>query len=151
MKKIVFAPVVFMLLGVISCNNENKTGGDQAKADSLQKEVIDLHDIAMPKSMKIPDLQNKVQALLDSVTKLPAKAQEAAAPLKAKLTDVLGELSYAENAMEKWMNEFDLDSAKTDLQKRIDYLTDEKMKVGKVKEAVLSSMEKADSVLKANF
>ena len=143
-----------LILSFTACNNDSsnsKPKDDTATADSLQDEVVKIHDIAMPKSMKIPDVQKKVQGLLDSIGKLPAKAKEAAAPLKAKLEEVKGELSYAESAMDTWMQELNLDSAKNDIQKRIDYFTNEKMKVSKVKDAVLNSLSKADSVLKAKF
>lgn len=142
-----------IVLSFTACNNDDSAKKDTATttADSLQDEVVRIHDIAMPKSMKIPDVQKKVQGLLDSIGKLPAKAKEAAAPLKARLEEVKGELSYAETAMNMWMEELNLDSAKNDIQKRIDYFTNEKMKVSKVKDAVLNSLSKADSLLKARF
>ena len=49
------------------------------------------------------------------------------------------------------MTEFEMDSAIDNLEQRIKYLTDEKMKVGKMKEAILTSMQKADSLLKVRF
>lgn len=151
MKRLFLFVSIISLLG--ACNNDDSAKKDTATstADSLQDEVVKIHDIAMPKSMKIPDVQKKVQGLLDSIGKLPAKAKEAAAPLKARLEEVKGELSYAETAMNMWMEELNLDSAKNDIQKRIDYFTNEKMKVSKVKDAVLNSLSKADSLLKARF
>lgn len=41
-----------------------------------------------------------------------------------------------------------MDSALNNAEQRIKYLTDEKLKVGKVKEAILGSLQKADSLLK---
>lgn len=140
-----------LILSFTACNNDDSAKKDKVMADSLQKETLHLHDIAMPRSLKIPGIQKQVQAMLDSIGKLPAKAKEAAAPLKARLEEVKGELSYAESAMDTWMQELNLDSAKNDIQKRIDYFTSEKMKVSKVKDAVLNSLSKADSVLKAKF
>ena len=61
------------------------------------------HDIAMPKSMKIPDLQKETKRLIDSIGKLPAKAQEAAAPYKAKLEALYKDLGDAYASMDKWM------------------------------------------------
>ena len=49
------------------------------------------------------------------------------------------------------MVEFSLDSLKDDVEKRIQYLTDEKMKVGKVKDAIINSLATADSLLKRKF
>ena len=123
----------------------------KAKADSLEKEVMEGHDAAMPKSTKIPKLRQEAKRLIDSIARLPAKAQEAAAPLKAKLESLYNDLGDAYNAMDKWMMEFRLDSAKDNIEQRIKYLTEEKLKVDNVKEAVLSSLAKADSVLKSKF
>lgn len=120
----------------------------KAKADSLYKAVIKGHDIAMPPSMRIPDLQKKAQHLVDSLATLKGKAAEASASLKAKLEELVNELDYADNAMTKWMAEINWDSASNNLQQRVDYLTNEQLKVNKVKEAVLNSIAKADSLLR---
>lgn len=147
MKRIILPLAALLILA--ACGNNSDKGDDlKKKADELEKEVLDGHDIAMPKSMRIPDVEKQVKGLLDSIDKLPAKAKEAAAPYKAKLDSLAGELSYAGMAMDKWMTEFSLDSLKDNIEQRIKYLTDEKMKVGKVKDAVLNCLAKADSLLK---
>ena len=146
MKKLV-VPFVAML--VLACNNNPAKKEDplKAQADSLEKEVIKGHDVAMPKSMKIPDLQKAAQKMIDSIAALPAKAKAASAPLKAKLEELVNELNYADNAMNKWMAEINFDSALNNLAQRVKYFADEKIKVDKVKEAVLNSIAKADSLL----
>ena len=101
--------------------------------------------------MKIPKLQKEAQRLIDSISTLPAKAREASAPLRAKLEELVNELNYADNAMNKWMAEINFDSALNNLDQRIKYFADEKIKVDKVKEAVLNSIAKADSLLKAKL
>jgi len=149
MKKLVI-PVIALL--ALACNNSVKKEDPlKAQADSLYKEVMNGHDLAMPKSMKIPDLQKAAQKMIDSIATLPAKAKEAAAPLKAKLEELVNELNYADNAMTKWMVEMNFDSSVNDLQQRVKYLMEEKVKVNKVKEAVLNSIAKADSLLKAKL
>lgn len=137
----------------VSCGNSGggKDDGLKEKASALEKEVLEGHDVAMPKAMKIPDIQKEVNRLMDSVERLPAQAKEAAAPFKAKLEKLTEDLSYANMAMDKWMTEFGLDSFKSNLEQRIKYLSEEKLKVEKVKEAVLNSLAKADSVLKKKF
>ena len=87
--------------------------------------------------------------MLDSIAKLPAKAQTAAAALKAKLESLINDLNYADFAMDKWMVEFNMDSAKDNIEQRMKYLAEEKLKVTKVKEAVLGGLAKADSLLRA--
>jgi chromosome segregation ATPase len=155
MKKVSLLSISFVCFTILACNNsksdDKKIDPLQAQADSLEKEVVEGHDVAMPKSMKIPKLQKEAQRLIDSIATLPAKAREASAPLKAKLEELVNELNYADNAMNKWMAEINFDSALNNLDQRIKYFTDEKIKVNKVKEAVLNSIAKADSLLKAKL
>jgi hypothetical protein len=157
MKKI-FIPILACFI-LIACNNEKKDAGHdhhkkgipKTQEDSLMADVMDGHDVGMAKYGRLGALEKKIKTSLDSIAKLPAKDQQAAAPIKAKLDSLGKDISYAIFAMDKWMEEFDMDSAKADLSQRIKYLTDEKMKVGKVKEAILTSLQKADSVFKSKF
>ncbi|HKO79789.1 MAG TPA: hypothetical protein VJU78_05310 [Chitinophagaceae bacterium] len=155
MKKIVILFVSGFALFLFA-SNDSKTGhsghaegnGPKTQADSLMKDVEDGHNDGMAKMGRLTRAEQATRRLMDSIDKLPAKARQAAAPLKAKLDSLQKDLSYAESAMNKWMNEFNMDSAVNNVQERIDYLQSEKLKVSNVKEAILSSLEKADSVLK---
>ena len=156
MKKIIIPLAV--LFTIAACNNNNSEGTlsddfkkPKTQTDSLMADVMDGHDVGMGKMSKISKMQNEITRVLDSIAKLPAKAQQAIAPYKAKLDSLKADLAYAEMAMDKWMTEFNMDSAVNNVQERIKYLTDEKVKVGKVKEAILSSLQKADSLLKSKF
>ena len=115
------------------------------------KDVMDGHDIGMAKMGRLTRAEQTTRRLLDSIENLPVKAKQAAAPLKIKLDSLQKDLSYAEFAMNKWMEEFNMDSAVNNVEKRIDYLSSEKLKVSKVKEAILGSLQKADSVIKEKF
>jgi hypothetical protein len=158
MKK-VFIPFVFLIaISFVSCNDSktSHSGHEQNKepktqTDSLMKEVMDGHDIGMAKMGKLTRAEQTTRRLLDSIEKLPAKARQAAKPLKIRLDSLQKDLSYAESAMNKWMEEFNMDSAVNNVQERIDYLGSEKLKVSKVKEAIVSSLQKADSILKQKF
>jgi hypothetical protein len=160
MKKIFFLLATAGLF-LASCNNDKKDpeaghhnhgkNTPQNQEDSLMADVMDGHDAGMAKYGKLQTMEKKVKASLDSISKLPAKARQELAPYKAKLDSVAADLSYALFAMDKWMEEFDMDSAKDNIENRIKYLLDEKMKVGKVKEAILNSLSKADSLLKAKL
>jgi hypothetical protein len=96
-------------------------------------------------------MQKKVQEVLDSISKLPSKAKAATEPYKVKMEEVLQDLKSARAGMEKWMDEFNMDSAVNNMEQRIKYLTDEKLRVSKVKEDILSSLQKADSLIKAKL
>jgi len=150
--------VALITISLMACNNsENRHNGHEqnnkpkTEADSLYKDVMDGHDIGMAKMGKLTRAEQATRRLLDSLDKLPVKAKQAAAPLRKKLDSLQKDLSYAEFAMNKWMEEFNMDSALNNVQERIDYLGSEKLKVSKVKEAILSSLQKADSILKTKI
>jgi len=146
--KTIFPLTIFALV-IISCNNSgNKIDPLQVQADSLQKEVLAGHDIAMPRSMKIPKLQKQIKQTIDSINKLPAKELWANNFYLIDLENASKALSAADSLMQKWMNEFNLDSFNNEANKRVLYLSDEKIKIDKVKDAVLNSVQKADSLLK---
>lgn len=143
----VFTLSFFVL--IFSCGNQ-ESGRPQAKtlSDSLLRDVLDGHDVGMGKMRKLTQLEQQTRRLIDSISKLPAKAREAALPYTQKLDSLSKDLQYAEFAMNKWMEEFVVDSANNDTEKRVKYLGEEKGKVTKVKEVILATIQKADSLLK---
>lgn len=149
-KTLVFAAVCILF----ACNSKKEEGGktnlDDKKivADSLMEQVMDGHDVGMSKYGKMQGYEKQIDAMLDSISKLPAKAKEAAAPYQEKLQSARQDLATALSQMDKWMEEFNMDSAANDMEKKIQYLMDEKDKVGKVKMLILQSVAKADSLLK---
>jgi hypothetical protein len=154
MKKILLPAAFILAVLVAACNNSDKKPADgdkKAEADSLMTEVMDGHDVGMAKMDKLATMEKAVQGVLDSIAKLPAKARDAAAPLKAKMESLGQDLKTAKEGMMNWMNEFNMDSAVNNIQERINYLANEKLKVSQVKESILNSLQKADSLLKAKF
>lgn len=157
MKNLFFVISILVAVIFISCNgSENKKDGPaeaqpRTEAQILWKEVMDGHDIGMAKMGKLTRAEQATRRLIDSIEKLPAKAKQAAAPLKVKLDSLQKDLKNAELAMNKWMEEFNMDSAANDMKKRIEYLKSEKIRVSKVKESILSGLQKADSLMKDKF
>ena len=137
-----------------ACNNQpGKTAADNNEkiADSLFKEVMHGHDIGMAKSMAIEKAIGITQKAIDSLNSLSATAKQNAAPYKQQLDSLLKDLNYASFSMDKWMGEMNWEPSKIEINERIKYLTAEKLKVEKVKEAILGSLAKADSLLKAKL
>ncbi len=134
-----------------STTGEKKDSTAKAPVEMLFDEVMAGHDEVMPKMGKVRGAQARAKAMLDSIARLPAKAQDAAMDLKKKLETLVNDLNDADFAMDKWMTEFNMDSAVNNVQERLKYLEIEKGKVTKVKEAVLSGLAKADSLLKAKL
>ncbi len=159
MKKFILPLVGLLACIVVACNNSDKKSdshnhsADAPKTltDSLMAAIDDGHIVGMSKIGKLHNTQKQVQAVIDSIGKLPAKAKQAATPYLAKLQGLVKDLEYADFAMDKWMTEFDMDSAVNNMEQRIKYLTEEKLKVGKMKEAILGGLQKADSLLKEKF
>ena len=158
MKSVQILLVVLITITISACNSvENKHNGHlqtnepKTKADSLLRDVDDDHITGMAKMGRLTRAEQTTRRLIDSISKLPAKARQAAEPIKVKLDSLQKELSYAEFEMNRWMNEFNMDSSVNNVQERINYLGSEKLKVSKVKEAILSSLQKADSLLKDKF
>ena len=88
----------------------------------------------------------KTQQQLDSLNKLSKNKIDP--KHRQALIDLKEDLNYANNAMSKWMEEFENDSAKGNAELRIRYLESEKEKVNKVKDAILNGLKRADSLLK---
>jgi cysteinyl-tRNA synthetase len=111
-------------------------------------EVMEGHNIGMAKMSKLNESKNAIQQALDSISRLQTNLQKSSAHYKMKLDSVFNRLTFADHAMEKWMNEFNMDSSLNNTEQRIKYLESEKIKISNVKDAMISSLQKADSVLK---
>ncbi|ULQ51863.1 hypothetical protein [Flavihumibacter fluvii] len=138
-----------------ACNNsahqhEDRKDGfsDNAKTpeDSLFQLVMDGHDVGMANIGKIRASLALAKAGLDSVAKLKDSPEKE--KLQQAFMDIQEDLNYAEYGMNTWMAEFNPDSATGNMDARIKYLSDEKTKVDKVKESILSSLQRADSLFR---
>ena len=153
-KRMIVVASTIALLVIVACKNnsgseqnERKDGfGDtpKSKEDSLFKEVMEGHNLAMARMIKINKYLTQIQKKLDSINKLPvAKINK---EYQQILIDLQEDLNYAENGMNTWMEEFKIDSLKENSDKRIQYLETEKIKVEKIKEAIMSGLQRADSI-----
>jgi hypothetical protein len=142
-------PVLIISILLFACNNSDHTKTEtEKKADSLYKEVDDLHASSMAKSFQMEDAQKKLQAAIDSISKLPANLKDVSTGYKFQLDSLLDRMKYAGFAMEKWMEDFKQpDSVSQDYQKQIEYLASEKLKISRVKEIIMNNIHAADSLL----
>ena len=153
-KLLALLTAMFALIIFVACNNNS--GGEEKdrkdgfsnspknKEDSLFHEVMNGHDIAMPRMDRVSNYLIRIQKALDSINKLPEKNLDT--EFQQTLIDLQEDLNYAEYGMNTWMDGFKIDSAKGDNEKRIQYLEGEKEKITKVKDAVLSGLQRADSL-----
>ena len=153
MKKIILVVPAIVFVFVVSCNNSGNKNEKiseipKTHVDSLMDEVLEGHDAGMGKMGKISTLQNKVRQILDSLNNLSGKSKMASVNYRSNLDSLLTELKSAQDGMNKWMDEFNMDSAQNNVDQRIQYLESEKTKVTKIKESMINALQKADSLLK---
>lgn len=150
-------PVIFTaIISIAACKNSDRENvatpaASNTLIDSLEKEVMDGHNVGMAKYGKLKGSLIATQKLLDSIAKLPAKSRELISGSQKKLEELAEELNAAISGMDKWMDEYNMDSAVNNTELRIKYLKNEKIKVTIVKEAILNSLQKADTLLKATL
>ncbi len=150
----------FLIIGAclaLACNQAS-TDAEQRKdgfsdsprtpEDSLYKLVMEGHDIGMAKMGKLRGYQQQAQRALDSLNKL--SSSEAKAQKQQAMMDIQEDLNYAEYSMNTWMEEFNPDSAQGNPELRLEYLRNEQEKVEKVKNSILSSIQRADSLFRKN-
>ena len=142
--------LVLLFIGCNSSNtsteNNNKT--TESASDSLMHEILRQHDIGMAKMNKISDAKNRIQHSLDSISKLPFDIQKKSVQYRMGLDSAFNWLTFADSHMETWMNEFNMDSLKDDQEKQIKYFESEKIKISHVNDEMISSLRKADSLLR---
>lgn len=117
----------------------------KAQEDSLYHAVMEGHDVGMAKMGKLKRGLSQVQQKLDSIAKLPAAKIDTV--YRNTLLSVQAALSDAEGHMNHWMENFKLDSAKDNPDLRVKYLQGEKATVTVVRDKILSSIQRADSIL----
>lgn len=118
----------------------------KTKEDSLFNDVMEGHNAAMAKMGKLTGYRKKVQQTLDSLNNSPKNDQTGYIAMLRALAEAL---KNADDGMNTWMDEFSVDSADNNKGLRLAYLESEKQKVNKIKEDVLSIVQKADSLFLA--
>ncbi|MBO9571364.1 MAG: hypothetical protein J7497_04030 [Chitinophagaceae bacterium] len=147
MKKLLYLSAIVLM---ISCGDNSSdrtdgfTKGDQAPEDSLFDEVMHGHDTAMAKMGKLGRYRKEVESKLDSLAKVGGAAKASA---ESALKQLGAELKNAEDGMNKWMEDFEIDSAQDNIEKRLEYLKSEKFKVDEVKDNIFKALNRADSLL----
>lgn len=151
-KSIASLAVISMM--VMACNNAQENNAERkdgftkdlkTKTDSLYHDVMEGHDIGMAKMGALKKYNGIAQSQIDSIRKLPADKQD-----KNYLQEVMTlqqQLVNAEKGMNDWMDGFNADSS-VGANASATYLQGEVLKVNVVRDNILGSLKKADSLLK---
>lgn len=154
MKRILTASFVLAFVFFAACKSKddkkenNIRAIEKTHADTLLHEIDELHFKGMGKMAELTKLRQAVAKLIDSIS---AGKEKVAALYKRSLDSVLLKLADAEIMMDKWMPVFykNTDTLSDNEEARIKYLIAEKIKVTNLKDAILNSIQQADSLLKA--
>ena len=150
--------LLFAFTFILSCGDSSDTSTTDRtdgytpvlknKEDSLFHDVMQGHDVGMAKMGKLSGALKTVQKQLDSIESLSGRERGQLTDYKALLNSLKEELQQAETGMMLWMEEFVADSLQDNPEQRAEYLASEKAKVEKVRDDILGSLAKADSVFK---
>lgn len=135
---------VAAIFALAACQGNTSTqttaNNDSLLVDSLQTEVIALHDEGMTFTMAIRRLTARTKEVADSLESKKANADA------YKAANVL--LDSANNEMNTWMHSFDMHQEGKTLQEKKIYLEAEKKKMTEIKALMERSVKEAKVLLK---
>lgn len=145
--------MTFLLLGaiVLSCGSKEKTGeeGGQSPQEKEQhqfyNQMMAVHDEVMP---RMGELVRLTQGLEDKLKALP----NADAVQRNNIEQTIEALQYADGGMMMWMREVQpLDQLRQSMshEEIMTYIQQEQVKVEKVKENILTSLDAAKQLLES--
>jgi len=139
---LMFVASALMTVTILSGCSDNKQEEEEIEEEhepwrAIEEEVMAIHDEVMPQMSELNNLENRLEAL--------AKER----PGNDTISTAISNLQDADSLMWAWMYAYDRPEGQ-DTDAIIRYLTDEKEKVTKVKDAMLTSMENARQILNAN-
>lgn len=126
MKKLIY-PILSLLLLASSCSPTESTAEKElkAEADSLLKELMNIHDEVMPQTMVLENVKKKINARLDSIP-LDSIGLES-------IDNTVNSIDTAIIGMRNWMSGFERPDDTVALRKVVDYYQSEIDKMQKVK------------------
>lgn len=138
-----------LLIGVwlaTACQNE-----EQTQLDTLEKDVMMIHDAVMPKMGELVALENNIHRQIvqtDSLLKITPN-DSALQKLLEQSIQLSIQLKKADDTMMDWMHRYRGDSLKKLLPSQaIQAFTQEKIKIEQVSDDMLKSIEETQNFLK---
>lgn len=138
--------LIAVAISIASCQTQ-----EQKQIDTLEKEVMMIHDAVMPKMGELVALQSTLSkhiAYTDSLLKITPSDTSLQNTLKQS-NMLATDLKKADDGMMNWMHQYKGDSLKKLPPKEaIQALTNEKIKIEQVSDDMLKSIEDAQQLLK---
>lgn len=145
MQKLII-PAAAAILALAACggnntNTNSTAAADSLRVDSMQTEVLSLHDEAMAHMMAIRRLKTRSTQVVDSLK--GKKNNDTTA-----YSNVIVQLDSANGAMDTWMHNYDMKQEGKTLDEKKAYLESEKKKIIDVKSLMEKSIQEAKTLLK---
>jgi hypothetical protein len=142
--------LLFWSLSVLACkkaSTTDSTSGDTPPTElqMLEDKVLAIHDEVMPKMKDINDITTQLRAIKSGIKETPEGKLESPDGFE----QVMGSLKLAEQGMWDWMKAYSDTKAKLKEDQLKSFYEKELITVTKVKEDMLSSIEKAQAWLAA--
>jgi hypothetical protein len=135
---------------ILSCKpgnaDQENTSGMPSDLQALENQVMAVHDEVMPKMKDINDLSAKLRAIKANVKENDYGRKESPSGLE----EVQGTLKLAEQGMWDWMKSFSDTKATLQEDQLKGFYEKELEKITKVKQDMLSAIEKAQTWLATN-
>lgn len=126
----------------VSEEQQNNSSIPKTLSDSLYKAAMEGHDAGMAKMGEIARYQKLIKQKIDSVADLKNKAK-----LQPPLDSALQGLYYAEELMNRWMQDFDPDKAGSTEAEKVSFYSREKEKIDTVNARIFKSITYAKQVV----
>ena len=141
-KFLILAPFSVLLLFLASCSSDISTEKEPklSEREQLYKEVMEIHDAVMPKMSDI----NRVKRNLDDQIETDSLIDD---NLNSKVSIIILELTAAEESMMEWMKGFKVPKKDQPDEQVVSYLKEEKLKISRVSDQMLSSLEDGTKIL----
>ena len=145
MKKLIYLSITLLL---VSCHSVDKKNQEQEQL--LEKEVLNIHDEVMPLTELLEVKQNQIKKItssLDSIIK--AKPKTDTIQISKQATQIIQDITIANDAMMNWMHEFSADYTNKKHTEIIQYLNKEKLNLTKIRTQVKKAQQNADKFISA--
>ncbi len=120
----------------------------KAEQQKLQKEVIDQHDVLMLRMDLLQDNKSALSLIENNLDSLKnAKPDLDTIQLKTEIINLKLKLDSSDEAMMKWMNNFNPDYIGKSNEEIMSYLKDQKIKIDSVKTLFDQSLSKSGAII----
>ncbi len=130
--------LIFSTLVLAACGNE-----EQKMKDQLLEQVMAAHDEVMP---KMGDLRRTAKALQTIADSLSALTDQDYSARVNELREAAGRIENANDAMMKWMRQYEAPDNEAPIAEVLAYLKEQKEQIEKVRDEMLEALKAGEGL-----